>query len=259
MTGTPLIQRPSAPPPVVGPPSPTSRGDRIFGIILLVLLLAGAMVVALATNVTRDATDTPNVPVDEPAQPAQPAEEPNVPAEPDEPAVKPPTITYGEELRANWIVVGLAAGDELNVRSGPGVAGDIIATLTETSPELESTGRIATVGTALWREIVVPGDGTGWVNTRYLGDIPPPASNEIRYREEPRANWDVDGVAADDVLNVRIGPGVSSEIVHTLPPDTVELESTGRIADVGPALWREIVVPGDGTGWVNAAYLDETG
>jgi chorismate-pyruvate lyase len=40
--------------------------------------------------------------------------------------------------------------------------------------------------------------------------------------------------------------------------DTVELESTGRIAQVDGVLWREIVVPGDGAGWVHAGYLTET-
>jgi pyruvate/2-oxoglutarate dehydrogenase complex dihydrolipoamide acyltransferase (E2) component len=81
---------------------------------------------------------------------------------------------------------------------------------------------------------------------------------EIRYAEEPRANWDVTGVTADDTLNVRSSPGVDGSIIATLRPDTAELESTGRIARVGDQLWREIIVPGDGAGWVNAAYLTET-
>jgi hypothetical protein len=84
----------------------------------------------------------------------------------------------------------------------------------------------------------------------------PPAA--IRYGEEPRANWDVTGVAADDVLNVRGKPGVDGTIVATLPHNAAELESTGRIAHIGDQLWREMVVPGDGAGWVNAAFLTET-
>jgi hypothetical protein len=44
----------------------------------------------------------------------------------------------------------------------------------------------------------------------------------------------------------------------TLAPDAVELESTGRVGRVDGVLWREIVVPGDGTGWVHAGYLTET-
>ncbi|HEX6256035.1 MAG TPA: hypothetical protein VFZ70_09510, partial [Euzebyales bacterium] len=75
---------------------------------------------------------------------------------------------------------------------------------------------------------------------------------------ELRANWDVTGVSADDRLNVRSGPGVHNAVMATLAPDMVELESTGRIAQVDGVLWREIVLPGDGTGWVNASYLAET-
>jgi hypothetical protein len=83
-------------------------------------------------------------------------------------------------------------------------------------------------------------------------------SPEVVYGTELRANWDVTGVSADDRLNVRSGPGVHNAVMAALAPDTVELESTGRIARVDGALWREIVVPGDGTGWVNAGYLAET-
>ena len=42
------------------------------------------------------------------------------------------------------------------------------------------------------------------------------------------------------------------------PQPAPAIQSTGRIADVGTTLWREIVVPGDGVGWVNAAFLTET-
>jgi peptidoglycan/xylan/chitin deacetylase (PgdA/CDA1 family) len=76
-----------------------------------------------------------------------------------------------------------------------------------------------------------------------------------RYHEEPRADWDVTGVAAGDVLNVRAGPGITFAVTGTLAANTVEVESTGRIADVGDQLWREVIVPGDGAGWVNATYL----
>jgi hypothetical protein len=86
-----------------------------------------------------------------------------------------------------------------------------------------------------------------------------PEAPVVRYGEEPPANWDVTGVPADDVLNVRAGPGVSYDITATLPPRTFELESTGRIARVDGQLWREIKVPGGTAGWVNARYLTEYG
>jgi hypothetical protein len=86
-----------------------------------------------------------------------------------------PQVTYGQEPRANWDVTGITAGDTLNVRTGPGVANRVMATLAHDVAELESTGRIARVDGALWREIVVPGDGVGWVNARYLTETAPPA------------------------------------------------------------------------------------
>lgn len=64
-------------------------------------------------------------------------------------------------------------------------------------------------------------------------------------------------MAANDVLNVRAGPGISYGITATLSPNTFELESTGRIARVVGQLWREIRVPGGAAGWVNARYLTE--
>lgn len=75
------------------------------------------------------------------------------------------------------------------------------------------------------------------------------------YREEPRATWDVFGVAAGAVLNVRVGPGITHPSVAALANDAAEVESTGRIAEVGGQLWREVVVAGATTGWVNAASL----
>jgi hypothetical protein len=268
MSGTPLLERPTSPP---RPPEDTPRADRrnlYAAIIIGLALLAAVVLVAFPGLLDRAGTDVaPIPPVEEqiepaapvaPAEPAEPAARPAEPAEPaEQPAEPPAVVTYGEELRANWRVEGVEPNDLLNVRTGPGVDNAIIAGLTVTSPELESTGRIATVDGQLWREIVVPGDGVGWVNAAYLGEIPPPAA-DVRYREEPRANWDVTGVAADDVLNVRSGPGVAEPVVATLPPDAAEFESTGRIADVGPSLWREIIVPGDGVGWVNARFLTET-
>jgi spore germination protein GerM len=63
-------------------------------------------------------------------------------------------------------------------------------------------------------------------------------------------------VAADDVLNVRIGADVSSEILGMLAPGTV-VALTGPQREVGTSTWFEIVTPA-GAGWVNGHYLAET-
>lgn len=60
-------------------------------------------------------------------------------------------------------------------------------------------------------------------------------------------------VADDDVLNVRIGPGVSNEIIGMLAPGVV-IGLTGPQTEVGSSTWVEIVTPA-GAGWVNDLFL----
>lgn len=61
----------------------------------------------------------------------------------------------------------------------------------------------------------------------------------------------VTGVAADDVLNVRAGPGVAHGIVGSLSPDTVvEVTATGGQG----GRWGRINL-GEGPGWVALRFL----
>lgn len=60
-------------------------------------------------------------------------------------------------------------------------------------------------------------------------------------------------VAEDDVLNVRIGPGVGNEIIGGLAPGVI-LGLTGPQEQVGSSTWVEVVTPA-GAGWVNDLYL----
>ena len=60
-------------------------------------------------------------------------------------------------------------------------------------------------------------------------------------------------VADDDVLNVRIGPGASNEIIGMLVPGVI-VALTGPQEQVGSSTWVEIVTPA-GAGWVNDLYL----
>jgi hypothetical protein len=146
---TPTLDRTPTERPRPRPPT----GRRGFVIALIVLLVAGFAVLAALFFLGDEAGE----PTPEPA----------------------PEIVYGEEARANWDVTGLEPGELLNVRDEPGVTGYVIATLSYDTVELESTGRIAHVNGALWREIVVPGATTGWVNARYLTETAPPAAGEL--------------------------------------------------------------------------------
>ncbi len=60
-------------------------------------------------------------------------------------------------------------------------------------------------------------------------------------------------VADDDVLNVRLGPGVSYQVIGMLAPGT-EVVATGVEAAVGSSTWIELATPA-GAGWVNDHFL----
>ncbi len=61
------------------------------------------------------------------------------------------------------------------------------------------------------------------------------------------------GVAADDVLNVRVAPGTDQEIVATAPPTADDLEATGRARMLPNSFWYEITVDGE-TGWASVMF-----
>lgn len=66
------------------------------------------------------------------------------------------------------------------------------------------------------------------------------------------ALYDVAGVAADDVLNIRTAPGADAEIIGTLAPDATDIEVI-RDND-GRGTWG-LVNSGEGAGWVSLAYM----
>jgi uncharacterized membrane protein len=65
------------------------------------------------------------------------------------------------------------------------------------------------------------------------------------------ALFDVAGVAADDVLNIRAEPSAAAEIVGALAHDATEVEVVE--ADAGQAWGR--VNTAEGSGWASLAYL----
>ncbi|MCA0920327.1 SH3 domain-containing protein [Pseudooceanicola nanhaiensis] len=65
------------------------------------------------------------------------------------------------------------------------------------------------------------------------------------------ALYDVSGVAANDVLNMRAAPDPSAPIVGTLAPDATGIEAVQADADSG---WLR-VNSGETAGWASPAYL----
>ena len=79
-------------------------------------------------------------------------------------------------------------------------------------------------------------------------DFGPAAGDEIA----------VVGVAHDDVLNVRAGPGVDSEVVAELAPTATGLIGTGRARSLPESIWFEVEVEGV-AGWVSSAFVGYLG
>lgn len=67
------------------------------------------------------------------------------------------------------------------------------------------------------------------------------------------------GVSAQEILNLRIGPGVDFASILRMPPDT-DLVATGRNRDLGSSagLWYQVRA-GEEVGWVIAPYVAEPG
>lgn len=66
------------------------------------------------------------------------------------------------------------------------------------------------------------------------------------------------GVAHDDVLNLRAGPGVDQEILAGLAPTEGEVVALGRSRKLPRSIWVEVEAVGE-AGWVNLRYLGYEG
>ena len=146
-------------------------------------------------------------------------------------------------------VTGLRRGDTLNVRSGPGTDYRIMGALSN-GTSVRNLG-CQMQGNTRWCQIEMMTDmrERGWVAGRYLtlaGSAPPPASGPLET---------VTGVPANDVLNVRAGPGTNFRIVGALGNDS-QVRNLGCQMH-GNARWCQIEMQTDmrERGWVNARYL----
>ncbi|RRH76913.1 SH3 domain-containing protein [Falsigemmobacter faecalis] len=67
--------------------------------------------------------------------------------------------------------------------------------------------------------------------------------------------YNVTGVGAGDMLNIRAEPSASAPILGRLAPDRVQIEVTGQSSD---GAWAQINA-GEGSGWVAMRYLSFPG
>ncbi len=62
------------------------------------------------------------------------------------------------------------------------------------------------------------------------------------------------GVAHDDTLPIRSGPGESYAVVGSLEPVAAGIAVTGRAQLLDDSIWYEVAIDGS-TGWVDASYI----
>lgn len=98
-----------------------------------------------------------------------------------------------------------------------------------------------------------PGNGSRLViDVAHSWNTPPPSDD--RYPGRAGDELAVVGVAHDDVLNVRSGPGTNRRIVARLAP-TDSAFATGKARALSRSVWYEVSTRSGAKGWVSARYL----
>jgi hypothetical protein len=79
----------------------------------------------------------------------------------------------------------------------------------------------------------------------------------INTQGSPSGPYGVILVEENDVLNIRMGPGINYPIVGTFFSSAINVQWTGESAIVKDALWVQVQRKNGHVGWVNAYYLTE--
>ena len=147
---------------------------------------------------------------------------------------------------ADTCVVGVAPGEEVNVRSGPGSDQDPVGTLAADAAGVHTTGWAARDDDGdEWRQIAHD-DTTAWVFAAFLT----PCS------VGPAVGYCVNEDACTDPPNVRLGLGAGYDIIGTLASGAIGVQGTGAIAfDDHDRPWVQIRHEGE-SGWVAGWLLD---
>jgi uncharacterized protein YraI len=146
------------------------------------------------------------------------------------------------------------SGSPLNVRAAPRASAQKIGEHRNGTVVRNAGGCTMSDGRQ-WCQVQASGGGmTGWVAARFLR-LPGPGEQGGAAPGGGGAMMRVAGVPANDVLNVRSGPGTGNRIVGALANG----DAVRRLGceSVGSARWCEIEMQTDmrERGWVNARYL----
>lgn len=161
------------------------------------------------------------------------------------PPLKPSCATpSGNPFR----VINVDPNDVLNMRIGPGTHNDVVYAIPADGRSIYKR-TCTTSGGAEWCEVAYD-CRTGWVNTHFLA---PATGGNWPITRAVNATARVVGVASNDKLWIRPGPGDLSSKLGGLAPDTIGIEKLA-CERVGSAQWCQIRY-GSIVGWVNASFL----
>ncbi len=110
-----------------------------------------------------------------------------------------------------------------------------------------------------FRVFTLDGPGVGSrmvIDVAHSWNTPPPSDDEFPSRAGDELG--VIGVAHDDVLNLRSGPGTNNGIVATVAP-TDSVFATGKARALSRSTWYEVSTRGGTKGWASARHLSIPG
>lgn len=160
-----------------------------------------------------------------------------------------------ELLPEEDIFVVATSGGPLNVRDAPRPSGALLGQIAN-GTTLSNAGGCTISDSRQWCNVRDPQIGlTGWVAARFLALPRGGGTSNAPVATGAGSVVEVTGVPADDVLNVRSGPGTGNSITGALGNGS-QVRILG-CQTVGSARWCEIEMMTDmrERGWVNARFL----
>jgi len=161
-----------------------------------------------------------------------------------------------DDVAPGWVVVE-GVDEFLNVRSGPGVAFDVIGRA-DLGVTLPTTGGRETVGASQWVEVELE-DDVGWVAGNFVADTvrptPTPVATPTPLATPTPAAQEGDLVVdAPPGLNMRRRPTTDANVIRELDDGTI-VTPTGETRERDGLSWTEIQA-GDDVGWVVTDFLE---
>lgn len=135
-------------------------------------------------------------------------------------------------------VVGVAFGDVLNVRSGPGTDQPIVARLDPLFNNIEATGEHRILTQSIWNEIKVDGK-IGWANSSYMAYLGAVDDSTSRFVANAFG-----GVVPTAATMLDLGMLVADAARSDEPPSRVTVTAPATVGDLGE-ITMDIIGLGD--------------